>query len=251
MKMINAIAIAAVLIGAPVTVAPTAAQDLPAAAELVAKYQAAIGGVEALAARTSVRSVGQVAIPAAGMTASFEAWQARPNRTAMHAVLPGFGDLRSGYTGDIAWSVNPMEGPRVMQGGEADQTADEASFDWQVRSGDRFESMTTVALTTMAGQECYRVRVLWKSGRESFDCYSTDTGLIVGSTARQESNMGAVDATTLYADYKDFSGVMMPSRVTIQTMGMEQIITIREVTFDQVPDSVFEAPAEIRALIRP
>lgn len=251
MKMITAVVLGAVLLGAPATVTEVAAQDLPPAAELVAKYQAAVGGGDALAAHTSIHSVGEIAIPAAGMTAEFEAWQSRPNRTAMRATLPGFGDIRSGYTGDVAWSMNPMEGPRVMEGGEAAQTADESVFDWQLRAGDHFESMTTVELTSMGGKECYRVRVEWKSGRESFDCYSTDTGLIVGSTARQEGNMGTVDATTLYDDYRDFKGMMMPGRVRIQTMGMEQIITIREVSFDTVPDSVFEAPAEIKALIRP
>lgn len=228
-----------------------AAQNLPAAADIIAKYQAAVGGSDVLDGRTSIHSTGDVAIPAAGMTAQFESWQSRPNRTAMRATIAGFGEIRTGYTGDVAWSVNPMEGPRVMEGGEAAQSADEATFDWQLRRSDGVAAMTTVELTSMGGHECHKVRVEWKSGRESFDCYSTESGLIVGSTAQTESNMGIVEAVTLYDDYTDFEGMKVPGRVTIQTMGFEQIITVRTVTFNGVPDSVFEAPAEIRALIRP
>lgn len=228
-----------------------AAQDLPAAADIIAKYQVAVGGADVLDGRTSMHSTGDVSIPAAGMSAEFEAWQARPNRSAMRATIAGFGEIRTGYTGDVAWSVNPMEGPRVMEGGEAAQSADESTFDWQLRRSDGVESMTTVELTTMGGHECHRVRVEWKSGRESFDCYSTESGLIVGSTARQETNMGIVEAVTLYDNYTEFEGLKVPGRITIQTMGVEQIITLRSVSFNGVPDSVFEAPAEIRALIRP
>lgn len=256
MKRFAVHSLGAALIAATMT-APAAAQDapaaqnLPAAADIIAKYQAAVGGADVLDGRNSMHSTGEVSIPAAGMKADFEAWQARPNRSAMRATIAGFGEIRTGYTGDVAWSVNPMEGPRVMEGGEAAQSADESTFDWQLRRSDGVESMTTVELTSMGGQECYKVRVEWKSGRESFDCYSTGTGLIVGSTARQETNMGIVDAVTLYDDYTDFDGMKVPGRVTIQTMGVEQIITIRTVTFDEVPDSVFEAPAGIRALIKP
>lgn len=246
------VALTAAVMSVPATAqdAP-AAQNLPAAADIIAKYQAAIGGVDVLDGRTSMHSTGDVSIPAAGMTAQFEAWQARPNRSAMRATIAGFGEIRTGYTGDVAWSLNPMEGPRVMKGGEAAQSADESTFDWQLRRSDGVAAMTTVELTSMGGHECHRVRVEWKSGRESFDCYSTETGLIVGSTARQETNMGIVEATTLYDSYTEFDGMKVPGRVTIQTMGVEQIITVRTVTFNTVPDSVLEAPAEIRALIRP
>lgn len=256
MKQSTARSVGAALIAAAMS-APAAAQDapapqnLPAAADIIAKYQAAVGGIDVLDGRSSMHSTGEISIPAAGMAAEFEAWQARPNRSAMRVTIGGFGEIRTGYTGDVAWSLNPMEGPRVMEGGEAAQSADESTFDWQLRRSDRVEGMTTVELTSMGGQECHKVRVEWKSGRESFDCYSTETGLIVGSTARQETNMGIVEAVTLYDDYTEFEGMKVPGRVTIQTMGVEQIITIRNVTFNGVPDSVLEAPAGIKALIKP
>jgi hypothetical protein len=225
------------------------AQDLPPAADLVAKYQAAIGGKDALAGRKSMHSTGEFSIPAAGMSGQFEAYSARPNLYAMRVTVPGFGDIRSGYTGEVGWSLNPMEGPRLLTGAEATQTADDADFDSSLRLEGRIASMTTVELTKLGGRDCYKVRVEWKSGRETFDCYSPETGLLVGSISKQESNMGSLEAITLYDDYRSFDGFSVPTRMTVQVMGMEQVISITSVMFDHVEESAFAVPTEVKPLI--
>jgi hypothetical protein len=156
--------------------------------------------------------------------------------------------LRSGYTGDTGWSMNPAEGPRLLAGGEAVQAADEAAFESTLRTPAVIASATTVERTSLGGQECYKVLLVWHSGRETHDCYGVETGLLVGTMTRQETNMGTLDAVTLYDDYRSFDGVLMASRVTIQVMGVEQVITVDEVAFNEDVDDAVTPPAEIRAL---
>jgi hypothetical protein len=228
--------------------APAAAQDLPAAADLIARYQQAIGGIDILAQRQSMHATGEFSMPGQGLTAEIETFAARPNKAAMRVSLPGFGEIRSGYTGEIAWSVNPMEGPRIMEGKELAQAAEESLFDSSLRLPANITAAETVERTTIGGRACVKVRLTWQSGRNTYDCYSEETGLIVGTIASQESNMGTIEAITLMDDYKEFGGMLMPTRMTIQIMGMEQIITLHEVHFDVVDDAVFAAPAEIPAI---
>ena len=224
------------------------AQELPAAADLAARHRATVNA-DALAQRSSMHTVGRFSIPSAGVSGRFESWSARPDRSAIHISLPNVGDIRSGFSEGIAWSLNPMEGPRVLSGNELAQAADDAAFDAMLRPEGRVASMTTVELTTLGETACYKVRVEWKSGRESFDCYSPETGLRVGTVSSQESAMGRVEATTLYEDYTSFDGFMLPTTIRIQVMGMEQVVSVDEVTFDTVPDSAFHRPAEITTLI--
>ncbi|CAN5817756.1 hypothetical protein BH23GEM9_BH23GEM9_15510 [soil metagenome] len=226
------------------------AQDLPDAKDLLARYREAIGGTAAMADKQSVHSVGEFSVPAAGLVAQFEAYSARPNRSATKVPIPGFGEFLRGFTGDVAWSVDPMEGPRLLQGPELAEARDEAAFESSLRPDELVESVTTVERTTLAGRECYKVRVAWKSGRETFDCFSPESGLLVGSMSKQHSAMGVVDAVALYDEYRDFGGVRMASRITVQILGNEQVVMLREVRFNEVPDSAFEPPTEIRALIR-
>ncbi|HSJ25817.1 MAG TPA: hypothetical protein VK929_14165 [Longimicrobiales bacterium] len=225
-------------------------QDLPDAAAVIARYQEAVGGVQALAGYSSMRAVGELAMPAQGLSASMQTFAARPNRSAMIISIDGFGEIRTGVVGDTAWSMNPMEGPRLLQGAELTQTVEESAFESSLRPSAMISSATTVERTTLAGRPCLKVRLEWQSGRESFDCYSEETGLLVGTTAVQETNMGRIEAVTLLDDYRDFGGLRTPTRITIQTMGVEQIITIREVAFNDVDDDAFALPSQIRALIR-
>jgi zinc protease len=226
------------------------AQQLPEASAIIARYQEAIGGKDALARHSSMQATGELSMPAQGITASLELVSARPNRTAMRVSIAGLGDIRSGFTGEHAWSLNPMEGPRLLQGAEKEEAMEQGGFDASLRLASHIQSAETVERTTMGGRPCIKVRLTWASGRTTYDCYSEETGLLVGSSATRQSSMGTVEAVSLYDDYRDFGGVRMPSRITVQTVGMEQVITYREVTFDAVPDSAFEVPAEVRGLIR-
>lgn len=239
----------AVLAGlAVLLVAPAAAaQDLPAAAEILARYRAAAG--ENAYNRQSVRAVGEFSMPAAGITARLESYSVRPNRSLVRVSIPGLGEILNGYTGDVAWAMDPIEGPRLLKGGEAAQLADGAAFESTLRPDALLDSATTVERTRIAGRECIKVRLAWKSGRETFDCFSEETGLLVATQDRMETSMGMIDSVALYDDYRDFEGMKIATRTTVQRMGVEQVITVTEVTFDNVPESALELPAEIKALI--
>ena len=100
----------------------------------------------------------------------------------------------------------------------------------------------------MNGQACYRVRITWKSGRETSDCYAVDGGLLVGSTVTVVSPMGSIEAQIFYSDYRRFGELLIPTVTRQQLMGQEQAVTLTTVEFGKVDPAVFELPPEIRAL---
>ena len=79
---------------------------------------------------------------------------------------------RRGYDGTTGWSINPMEGPRLVEGDELRQMRDDADRRALIRDAALIASMETVERTEMNAQACYRVRIVWKSGRETTDCYA-------------------------------------------------------------------------------
>ena len=101
----------------------------------------------------------------------------------------------------------------------------------------------------MNNEPCFKVKMVWKSGRETFDCYSVASGLLIASVDKQESPMGTVDVTNLISDYKDFGGQKVATRLTQQVMGQEQVLTISSVEYDAADAPQFEMPAAIKALI--
>lgn len=225
------------------------AQALPEAKQLIERYREVTGAAKYADLR-SMHATGEFSIPAAGMTGELEVWSARPNRSALRVSIGGFGEVRSGYTGEVGWSMNPMEGPRLLSGAEGAQAADEAHFDSHLRPESLITSATTVEKTHMGGVECYKVKLVWKSGRETHDCYGVDSGMLVASTGKTESSMGAIESVILYTDIKEIEGIKVPTRMSTQMMGAEQIIVLKEIHFNKVDDAAFEPPAEVKALIR-
>jgi hypothetical protein len=226
--------------------------SLPAARSIIDRYVQAIGGREAVLRHQTIRSVGSFEMPAAGVKGELTVVQAQPNKMALTMTIPGMGQMLTGFDGTTGWSVNPMQGPRLLEGKELEQIREDAGPAATLRGPDRVRSAETVELTTMGGQPCYKVRIVSISGRESFDCYSPETGLLVGMTQRQESPMGTVEVTTLFSDWKEFGGLKTPTKLRQQMMGQEQILTIDRLEFDRPEDAkALELPEQVKPLVKP
>jgi len=241
--------LAGVGILSPMTAGSVAAQALPDATTIIRRYVEAMGGAE-LRDKQGMVTEGTFSLPAMGTTGAMEVSQARPNHIVLHMTLPGIGDLRSGFDGTVGWSLNPLEGPRVLSGNELEQVRDDADFSATLRDERLVESMETIDRREVEGQACYRVRIVWKSGRETFDCYAIESGLLISTDLRTETVMGTVDATVLFSDYREFDGVRVPTRTVQKVMGQEMVMTVNSVRFEPIDPAVFELPAEIKALVR-
>jgi hypothetical protein len=225
--------------------------SLPAARAIIDRYVAAIGGRDAVLRHTTIRYIGNFEMPAAGMKGDLSVVQAAPNKMAMMMTLPGMGQMSTGFDGTTGWAINPMQGPRVLDGKELEQLREDAGPSAMLRSADRVRSAETIELTSMGGQACYKVKITYNSGRESFDCYSPETGLLVGMTQKQESPMGSVEVTSLFSDWKDFGGMKTATRVRQQMMGQEQVLTIDRVEYDRPEDAkAVEVPEQVKPLVK-
>ena len=229
-------------------VSQIAGAQLPAAQALVTKYVAAINGTAIMNAK-SIVTKGGMSMPSAGINGTVTMTQAGANQMQMVTTITGMGDIQAGYDGTIAWSADPMQGPRILTGKEMEQIRDESDRRTTVRDPQLFTSMTTVADTTMNGEKCYEVKFVWKSGRETFDCYSASTGLLVASRAVQTTSMGEVPVVTLFNDYKKFGDVMAATKTTMEMMGQQQILTISSIELGN--GAVIAPPPAVAALAKP
>jgi len=225
------------------------AQDLPPAREVIDRYVEAIGGRDAALQSMSSRTTGSFSMPAMGVTGDLTVLTGEDDQMYTMVNIPGMGQMQSGYTGDVGWSVDPMTGPRLLEGGELDAIREQSDDQYAVRDPALFTSVETVGETEYDGEACWQVAYVWVSGRESTECFSKDTGLLVATTASQESPMGSVDVVTRVSDYQQFGDLLMPTTMRQSMMGQEQVMTIESVEFGTVDASELEPPAAILTLI--
>jgi hypothetical protein len=227
----------------------SAQANLPAAAGLISKYATAVGGAAYINAK-SIVSKGALSMPAAGLNAEFQMTQLAPNQMQMVTTIPGMGEVQVGYDGTTGWAMDPMQGPRVLSGGELDQIRDESDRRANVRAPELFTAMQTVADTTMNNEACYLVKLTWKSGRESFDCYSKSSGYIVASKTVQKTAMGEIPVVSYLSDYKKFGDVTVPTKTVQELAGQQQIITIQSVEFGDGKGVMIAPPDAVKPLIK-
>ncbi|MEO6331918.1 MAG: hypothetical protein ABIV11_06920 [Gemmatimonadaceae bacterium] len=222
---------------------------LPAARDLVARHVAAIGGRDAVLRHPFFRAKGTFEMPAAGMSGELDIAGAQPNLVTMKITIPGAGEMLQGFDGTHGWSMDPFQGPRLIEGQELAQMMDEAEFASVLRESANIASMETTEKVTLGSDECYKVKIAWKSGRESFDCYSATSGLLIGGFARQESPMGSIESVSEFKDYKDFSGLMQPTKITLTVMNQQQLMTFTSYEYGPLQPAAFTPPPAIATLI--
>jgi len=243
------VAVAALIVASVVpSLGRAQAATLPPAKDLIAKFVAATNAAPVMAKHSSVRTKGRFEMAAQGVAGDLEISQARPNKTMMRINVSGIGQIEQGFDGTTGWSIDPMQGPRLMTGKQLDAIREESSFGASSRQGPNVASAETVEKTQMNGEACYKVKLTWKSGRETQDCYSVASGLLIASVGKQDSPMGSVEVTNLLSDYKEFGGQKIATRLTQQMMGQEQVLIINTVEYDAADPATFEMPAPIKAL---
>ncbi len=243
-----AITQAAPTLTAKISAVDKAKNPLPAPKEIVARYVAAIGGRDAILKHSSHHSTGNFEMAAQGLKGNLEVFASKPNKMLVKIDLPDLGKMQQGYNGVVGWSIDPLIGPMLLKGKQLLQTRDQAEFYYVLHDEKDFQKMETVEVAEFEGHRCYKLKVIRKSGDESTEFFDLETGFLVGSISTQETPLGAMAVTSTLANYKNFGGILTPTRLTQKVAGIEQIMTIQKVEYDRVPETTFAMPKEIQAL---
>jgi hypothetical protein len=235
----------------PAPIPPAAAEPaapLPSAAEVLERHRKAIGGAAAIRRYTSRRIAGRFELTAQAIAGPLEILAAAPDRIVLRMELGGLGRVERGFDGTTGWSIDPGIGPRLLQGRELDELRHSAEFYSELKEPSEFSSSAVLERTTFEGKDCYVLKLVRRSGIEVTEYYEVGSGLMVGSQMNSTSAMGSIPTTVVVDDYKEFGGVLMPTRVRQRAMGVEWVLTTTSVEHDTVQAGAFTLPAAIAAL---
>jgi hypothetical protein len=232
------------------TAKPADQPALPSARAVLDRHLNAIGGRAALLSHSSTRATGVFSVASAGMTGAIEVFAAKPDKSLVKINIPGVGDIIEGYDGRHGWTVSAMTGPMLLEGKQLEEKKFDSDFYSDLHDDSRYASMTTVERTEFDGRPCYKIRLVRKNGAEDLEFYDVETGLKAGRIATRDTPMGAMTGTSVESDYRKFGNLLIPTTVKNSIGGVQQLITIQTVEYDQIPPTIFEPPAEIKALIK-
>ncbi len=229
--------------------AETASENLPKAKELFTKHLKAIGGEKAIRKHKSHLTKLTLDMPSAGIKAEIINYAAAPNSFCMQTSLGARGEMRQGFDGKVAWSIDPMMGARILEGEEFGQLKVQADFYAAINYKKIYKEMETVSREEFNGKTCFKVHVVSQFGQEEDFFYDVESGLHLGSESTVETVMGMLETTTVFGKYGDFGGILQPITTEISMMGQKQILTLKSIEYDKVDKAVFALPEAIKVLV--
>ncbi len=225
------------------------ANDLPDARMLMDAHIKAIGGTKALENYTDGTTKASVEIVEAGMKGDMLMHQ-RGDDLTMVLTFPNYGETRMGMTGGVSWSIDPQSGPRILQGKESQQLAQQNDNKYISRDKSLLASAATTALSDSEGRACYRVEIEWKNGDKTADCYGVEDGLLLSTESTVSSPMGEIKQVTHIYDYKSIGPIKVAHTAKNKLAGMTQLYTMLSFDSAKLGDETFALPPAIDALVK-
>lgn len=227
-----------------------AEKESPTAVQILKRFSKEIGGEQAFLKHNSQHATGTVEMRGQNLKGTMEVFAARPDKLKMVVTMEGIGGITTAFDGTIGWMVNPLIGPMLLEGKMLDQIKSEADFDHTLHKPEDYKTIELQGKEEFNGELCYKLHLVHKTGFDSIEYFSVKTGLQKGFVATQDTPLGPVKATTYVSDYQHFGDLYVPSKMIQNVSGMETVMTISKMEFDNVPKDTFEPPAQIQALLK-
>jgi outer membrane lipoprotein-sorting protein len=219
--------------------------ELKTAQAVLARYQRAIGGVEAIQKVQSETRHGEVEQTGMSRKITFVAY-AKPFKTLQKVALPD-GEAVSGFDGSVSWTINP-QGPQIDRSTPLEAVRRDADLQYSLHQPDYFQTYELKGVTDFDGRPCYWMHGITNWGKDNNQFYDVETGLLAGYRFQSDNSSSAVVTTLLFKDYKKSGDLLAPMKIITHTGDQTQTVTFTSISYEPLDDSLFELPPSIKVL---
>lgn len=224
------------------TVSVTTAK-LPAGREVVDRYVKAIGGRAALTKHRSRFQSGTVELSPMGVKGTVESWARSDNRSLTKVSLAGVGDIVDAFDGTVAWTSNPVQGSRVKEGKELQQSKRTSTFAREADLASYYSSLVVRGIEKVGDRDAYVLVGSAEGLPDDVLYFDTETGLMLRSDSIVIAPEGQQATSTFYDDYREVDGVKSAFKIRAKTPAFEIITALTEIKYDvAIEDAKFSRP---------
>jgi carboxyl-terminal processing protease len=124
-------------------------------------------------------------------------------------------------------------------------------FNAPIHWREMYPTVETVGIESINGEDAYRVLQTPAEGSTVTTYYSVKTGLAIKSTTTLASQMGNIPVEAAMSEYKEFEGVLSPTKMVQNAAGQTINISIDSVQVNvDIPDERFDLPEAVQALVK-
>ena len=203
---------------------PPPAPVLPAVAEILSKYVAALGGEQALRRITSrvITGTREVPLGPAGldpMPGEFTIYQKAPNLT-LSVSRTDRAAIADGFDGTTAWAQNAAGAVNILQDPDQGRARRGANFYEALELAKNYTRMDVVGIAPIGTREAYEVIGFPEGDTPERLYFDRQTGLLLRRAVYLETVAGPSPLQVDFDDYRDIGGgVKMPFLIRMNPAG--------------------------------
>ncbi len=224
------------------------AQDAPKASitpnEIIEKSIQATGGREALTKMTSLAGTGTMDIVSMGGKATTEMYAKAPDKRVTVTKVEGYGEVKEGYDGKIAWRQDP-NGVVELSGDGLAAARRDSQFNGELRWKELYEKAEVTGKEQVAGRDCWVLKLTPAEGKPVVRYYDAETFLMAKVIVTTDTPQGPADISVEFSDWRDMgNGVKGPYTMKVMVPGIGELITkYTEVKYNvEIDDAKFAKP---------
>lgn len=215
------------------------------AEEIIEKSIQATGGREAAAKMTSLVAKGSMEIVAMGGTAVTEMYSKAPDKRVSITTVDGYGEVKQGYDGKIAWSAEPQNGVVDVAGDNLVATRRDSQFNGELRWKELYPKAEVTGTEKIGDRACWIVKLTPAAGKPVIRSYDAETFLLTKVLTTTDSPQGPAEVTVVMSEYRDIgNGTKMPHTMKITLPGIgDLIMRYKEYLYNvEIDDAKFAKP---------
>jgi hypothetical protein len=240
------IKLALVIFGSASLLWPQAAQ-LKTTDGVLERYQQALGGVDAIKKVQSLTARGEVESTGMQGKATF-VYYAKPFKNLLKVTRPDGNEIISGFDGSTSWSITP-KGRSIDTDTAQEAVRRDADLQYPLHQPDYFQKLEFAGVTDFEGRPCYWLHGTTHWGKDNNQFYDVQTGLLAGYRFQSDDSSSGT-AVALFQEYKNFGGPLVATKRISRSGEDTQSFTLISITYEPLPESMFELPPDIRALLK-
>ena len=228
------------------------AAELTGMDKIVAQYVEATGGRDAYLGHENMKLTGTFSMPAMGISAPLEVYQALGCKTYTKISSNAIGNIERGSDGEVFWEKSMMSGARIIEGDERAaelRGADiRAWLDWHKY----YTSAEIEGQEEVDGRLCDKVVAIPKEGKPETSWFDAETHLILKTSSTLSSEMGEISVEAYPSDYRMADDILVPFKIRQVIMGVQEIVIQTDaIAWDvEIPEGLFDLPDDIKALVK-
>lgn len=218
----------------------------PTVREILDRYVAGSGGRAALEKIQTRVMKGNIEVTALGATGQFTVRNKAPNRQTTLFEFGGFGSVREGFDGTVAWSAVPLQGVTRKKGSELARAKRSTVFPRELRLEEVYERLEFKGSAPVGTNTAWVLEGVVKEGPPDRLYFDQKSGLLLREETKVESVAGELAFQIDFEDYRLVDGVKVPFLMKVpQPAQIGFRVQFEEVKHNvELADSVFGEPKD-------